>query len=97
MLRGEQAQPATFRGEEFDSREHTRAAVTALQDGYVEVTISAGAAVRESARAYNRVLYELEDAARVGDREKWGVLEPKTHDARNEVRAAMRSELGVVD
>jgi hypothetical protein len=53
-----------LRGEQFDPREHTRTAITALQDAYVYLTISTGAAVRQLARAYNMVLYELERAAR---------------------------------
>jgi hypothetical protein len=85
------------RGEEFDHREQTRAAVTSLQDKYVYLTISTGADVRELARAYNRVLYALEDAARAADDDAWPELQSKAHRAREQLRAAMRSELGVVD
>ncbi|MFI5897557.1 hypothetical protein ACIA5D_46470 [Actinoplanes sp. NPDC051513] len=86
-----------LRREQFDPREHTRTAITALQDAYVYLTISTGAAVRQLARTYNMVLYDLEIAARAAEEATWSQLEPKTHLARDELRAAMRAELGIVD
>jgi hypothetical protein len=86
-----------LRGEEFDTREHAREAITALQDAYVYLTISARAAVRRLARAYNMVLYDLEEAARAANEDCWANLEPQTHRARDQLRAAMRGELGIAD
>ena len=56
-----------------------RAAITALQDTYVYLTISSGADVRKLARDYNMVLYELEKAAQRADHDKWSELERETH------------------
>ena len=85
------------RNEQFDQREHVRAAITALQDAYVYLTISSGADVRKLARDYNMVLYELEKAAQRADHDKWSELERETHRARRHLREAMRVELGVQD
>jgi hypothetical protein len=87
----------TGRNEQFDQREHARAAITALQDTYVYLTISAGADVRKLARDYNVALYELEKAAQHADHGEWPELERETHRARRELREAMRTELGVQD
>jgi hypothetical protein len=38
----------TSRAEQFDQHEHVKAAITALQDAYVYLTISSGAEVRKS-------------------------------------------------
>jgi hypothetical protein len=85
------------RDEQFDQREHVRAAITSLQDAYVYLTISAGADVRQRARTYNVALYELEKAARRADEEAWPDLERGTHRAREHLRVAMRIELGIHD
>jgi hypothetical protein len=83
------------RSEELDQPEHTRAAITVLQDTYVYLTISAGAEVRKYAREYNISLYELEKAARRADNTTWPDLERGTHEARKRLRESMRAELGV--
>lgn len=87
----------TSRNEQFDQREHTRAAITALQDTYVYLTISAGTDVRKLARDYNVALYELEKAAQRADHDTWPELEHETHRVRRQLREAMRAELGVQD
>ncbi len=85
------------RGEEFDSNEHMRTAITALQDAYVYLTISCGASVRDLARSYNRALYAIHGAAQNADENKGRELEPETRRARADLREAMRAELGVHD
>jgi hypothetical protein len=85
------------RGEQFDPAEHTRAADQALQDAYVYLTISAGARIRELARAYNQSQYDLEPVARAGDRAAWERQSQLVRGRRYEVRAAMRTALGVTD
>ena len=87
----------TGRNEQFDQREHARAAITGLQDTYVYLTISAGADVRKLARDYNVALYELEKAAQRADHDGWPELERETHRVRRKLRDAMRTELGVQD
>jgi hypothetical protein len=87
----------TGRNEQFDQREHARAAITALQDKYVYLTISAGADVRKLARDYNVALYALEKAAQGADHDLWPDLEIETHRARRQLREAMRIELGIQD
>lgn len=87
----------TSRDEEFDQREHARAAITALQDAYVDLTLSSGAEVRQRARTYNLALYELEKAAQRADQDAWHDLERETHRARSHLGEAMRAELGVLD
>jgi hypothetical protein len=87
----------TSRAEQFDQREHARAAITAMQDAYVYLTISAGAEVREIARQYNKSLYELQRVARRADTDEWPKVERQTHDQRRKLREAMRIELGVQD
>jgi hypothetical protein len=87
----------TSRAEQFDQHEHVRAAITALQDAYVDLTISAGAEVRDIARGYNKSLYDLQRVARRADTDEWPKVERETHDKRRELREAMRAELGVQD
>ena len=87
----------TGRAEEFDQHEHVRAAITALQDAYVYLTISAGAEVRKIAREYNKSLYELRRVAQRADGDEWSKVERETHDKRRQLREAMRIELGVQD
>jgi hypothetical protein len=87
----------TGRAEKFDQHEHVRAAITALQDAYVYLTISAGAEVRKIAREYNKSLYELRRVAQRADADEWRKIERETHDKRRQLREAMRTELGVQD
>ena len=83
--------------EQFDLHEQVRAAITALQDAYVYLTISAGADVRQRAREYNITLYELRKAPQGHDDTSWLDKERETHEARKRLREAMRAELGVRD
>ena len=87
----------TGRNEQFDQHEHVRSAITALQDAYVYLTISAGSDVRQRAREYNVTLYNLQRAARGADSNSWPDLEHETHEARKRLREAMRAELGIHD
>jgi len=87
----------TCPGEEVDPVEHLRAANTALQDAYVNLTISCGADVRRLAHAYNESLYEFRHAAQDADKNAWPDLDEKTRNARAHLREAMRAELGVQD
>jgi hypothetical protein len=66
-----------------------------LQNAYVELTITAGAEVRERARVYNRALYALADVAQQADQQAWSELEPEQRRARYRLREAMRAELGI--
>jgi hypothetical protein len=93
----DQAYLKACRGAEVDVDEHVRESLTALQDAYVYLTISCGARVRDLARSYNMALYELRNAAQAADRTAWAVDEPETHNVRDQLRDAMRSELGVRD
>jgi len=74
-----------------------RAAITALQDTYVYLTISCGARVRTLAHSYNQALYAVHGVAEKADKDKWDELYPKTSHAREELREAIRAELGVKD
>jgi hypothetical protein len=85
------------RGENLDREEYTRSAITALQDKYVYLTISCGAAVRDLARTYNVALYSLSHIAQETDMDAWSKQESETHRVRRLLRATMRSELGVSD
>lgn len=87
----------TDRKEQFDQHEHVRIAITALQDAYVYLTISAGSDVRQYAREYNVSLYNLQRAAQRADSSSWRDLEHETHEARKRLREAMRAELGIRD
>ena len=73
----------TGRNEQFDQHEHVRTAITALQDAYVYLTISAGADVRQRAREYNVSLYDLQRAAQRADSDSWRDLEHETHETRS--------------
>jgi len=84
-------------GEEVDPVEHLRAANTALQDAYVYLTISCGADVRQLAHSYNGSLYALRPGAQAGDETAWSELGDKTSEARENLREAIRAELGVDD
>ena len=81
--------------EPFHPYEDLREKITALQDAYVYLTISAGSDVRQLAQSYNKTLYDLADAARAADSGGWNTLQPETRRARDLVRTAMRAELGV--
>lgn len=85
------------RGEEVDSLEHLRAANTALQDAYVDLTITCGAQVRSTADIYHRKLYDLRPAAQAADKDNWSEVNEKQRQARRDLREAMRVELGVLD
>jgi hypothetical protein len=85
------------RGEDVDRSEYLRAANNALQDTYVYLTISCGAKVREVADSYQGKLYELASEAQDVTRDQWEKLSGKTHQPRQELREAMRNELGVRD
>jgi hypothetical protein len=85
------------RGEQFDPDEHLRAEIKELQNAYVELTITAGAEVRERARVYIRALYALADVAQQADQQAWSELEPEQRRARYRLREAMRAELGIPD
>jgi hypothetical protein len=87
----------TIRNEQFDQHEHVRSAITAMQDAYVYLTISAGSDVRQRAREYNVSLYDLQKGARGGDSNSWPDLEHESHEARKRLREAMRVELGIHD
>lgn len=87
----------TCRGEKVDPVEHLRAANTALQDAYVDLTISCGTHVRQLANSYNKSLYDLRHAAQDADKHAWSDLDEKTRNARAPLREAMRAELGVQD
>jgi hypothetical protein len=93
----EQLYIKTLRGDEFDSNEHMRSAITALQDAYVYLTISSGARVRDLAGSYNQTLYAARRAGQTADETQWAELEPVTRRARADLREAMRAELGVQD
>jgi hypothetical protein len=84
-------------GDEFDRIEYMRIAITALQDAYVYLTISCGTKVRNLAHSYNQALYAVHGAAEKADKDKWVELYPKTSRAREELREAIRAELGVKD
>ena len=86
-----------IRGEEVDRSEYLRAANNTLQDTYVYLTISCGAKVREVADSYQGKLYELAGEAQDVTRDQWGKLSGKTHQPRQDLREAMRQELGVRD
>lgn len=86
-----------LRDEKFDPWEDVREEYKGLQEQYQYLTISAGSEVRNLARAYDMVLYGLADAVRSSDEERWSVLRSETHKARDRVRVAMRTELGVSD
>ena len=84
-------------GEQVDRSEYLRAANNTLQDTYVYLTISCGAKVRAVADSYQGKLYELAGEAQDVTRDQWGKLSDKTHQPRQELREAMREELGVRD
>lgn len=92
-----QAYQRACRQGQIDVDEHVRESLTALQDAYVYLTISCGARVRDLARVYNMALYDLRNAAQSADGEAWAEREAETHNVRNRLREAMRSELGVRD
>jgi hypothetical protein len=83
------------RGDDFDV--WARKEYQALQEEYQYLTISAGNEVRRLARAYDMVLYALRDAAVAFDEDAWDKYRLETHKSREEVRVAMRAELGVYD
>ena len=83
------------RGDDFDV--WARKEYQALQEEYQYLTISAGNEVRRLARAYDMVLYALRDAAVAFDEDAWEKYRLETHKSREEVRVAMRAELGVYD
>ncbi len=85
------------RDEEVDPVEHLRMANTALQDAYVYLTISCGADVRQLAHSYNESLYALRPAAQAADETAWSELGDETSGARENLRKAIRAELGVED
>src|SRR5215469_14220256 len=87
----------TNRGEQVDRGEYLRAANNALQDTYVYLTISCGAKVRGLADSYQGKLYELATEAHDVTRDGWGELSGKTHQPRQQLREAIREELGVRD
>lgn len=84
-------------GDHFDRIEYMKAAITALQDTYVYLTISCGAKVRNLAHSYNQALYAVHGAAEKANKDKWVELYPKTSHAREELREAIRAELLVKD
>jgi hypothetical protein len=81
------------RSEDFDT--WVRKEYQALQEEYQYLTISAGNEVRLLARAYDMVLYALRDAAVAFDEDAWAKCRVETHKSREEVRVAMRAELGI--
>jgi hypothetical protein len=85
------------RGEQVDRSEYLRATNNTLQDTYVYLTISCGAKVREVADSYQGKLYELAGEAQDVTRDQWGKLSGRTHQPRQDLREAMRQELGVRD
>lgn len=85
------------RDEEVDPVEHLRVANAALQDAYVYLTISCGADVRQLAHSYNESLYALRPAAQAAEETAWSELGDETSGARENLRKAIRAELGVED
>ena len=85
------------RGEQVDRGEYLRLANNTLQDTYVYLTISCGARIRGLADSYQARLYELAGEAQDVNRDEWGKLSGRTHQPRQELREAMRKELGVQD
>jgi hypothetical protein len=85
------------RGEQVDRSEYLRAANNTLQDTYIYLTISCGAKVRAVADSYQGNLYELAGQAQDVTRDQWEGLSIKTHQPRQELREAMRKELGIQD
>jgi len=85
------------RGEEVDPLEYLRTANTALQDAYVDLTITCGARVRNTADIYHQKLYDLRPAAQAADKDNWSDLNEGQRQARRDLREAMRVELGVLD
>jgi hypothetical protein len=58
-------------GKPFDPWEDVREQLSAMQDQYVFLSISAGAELRKRAKTYNTTLYGLADAARAKDETAW--------------------------
>jgi hypothetical protein len=85
------------RGEEVDSFAHLRVANTAMQNAYVDLTITCGAQVRRTADYYHRKLYELRPVAQAAEKDKWSDLNENQLQTRMDLREAMRAELGVLD
>jgi hypothetical protein len=85
------------RGEQFDPHEDRKAEMKALLNAYVDLTITAGAEVRERARVYNEALYALKEAAQQADQQAWSELVREMDRARHRLREAMRAELGISD
>lgn len=83
------------RNDDFDT--WVRKEYQALQEEYQYLTISAGNEVRLLARAYDMVLYSLRDAVVAFDENAWTRYRAETHKSREEVRVAMRAELGISD
>lgn len=83
--------------EPFHPHNDIRETITDMQDAYVYLTISSGADVRHLAQSYNQTLYDLADAAREGDSDKWPELKREALQARVRARSAMRAELDVPD
>jgi hypothetical protein len=85
------------RGEQVDRTEYLRAGNNTLQDTYVYLTISCKAKVRAVAGSYQGKLYELAGQAQDVTRDQWEGLSIKTHQPRQQLREAMRKELGIRD
>ena len=85
------------RGETVDSFEHLRATNTTMQNAYVDVTITCGARIRRLADSYHAKLYELRPVAEAAEKDNWASLNENQRQVRNDLRDAMRAELGVLD
>ncbi|WP_238438576.1 hypothetical protein [Frankia nepalensis] len=67
-----------------------------MQDAYVYLTISNGSEVRRLAHEYSLALYDL---ARLADRPaaEWEEADSIVYEPRNQLRTAVRTELGIHD
>lgn len=83
-------------GDTVNPRQLARPEFTAMQDAYVYLSISNGSEVRRLAHEYNLALYELAKLADWSD-DEWNAADSTVYDRRNELRAAVRSELGIQD
>jgi hypothetical protein len=83
--------------DEIDSFEHLRAANAVMQNAYVDLTITCGAQVRRLADHYHAKLYALRPVAQAAEKANWSTLNESQRQAREDLRDAMRAELGVLD
>jgi hypothetical protein len=68
-----------------------------MQNAYVDLTITCGAQVRKLADHYHAKLYALRLVAQAAEKAYWSTLNESQRQAREDLRDAMRAELGVLD